>query len=183
MAEGTYEYEVERAELLGVTPPDRASWEAAQAERRQQEQVDYEIAQDAEIASQQEQLQNTGGKVDELNSILNITQKKINKFKTVCGSLTSLIKIRPGSAGGSTADLNGDGEPEKNDINTAIEALEDMQQAEADSTVTAAKKSMHEVGRKLSSHFDALDSLLMKTERAEASMRHQNQQMKKHLDK
>jgi hypothetical protein len=33
MAEGTYEYELERAELLGIDPPDRATFEAQQAKK------------------------------------------------------------------------------------------------------------------------------------------------------
>lgn len=34
MAEGTYEYECSRADLLGVNPPSRADWEAAEEVRR-----------------------------------------------------------------------------------------------------------------------------------------------------
>lgn len=34
MAEGTYEYECSRADLLGVNPPSRVDWEAAEEVRR-----------------------------------------------------------------------------------------------------------------------------------------------------
>lgn len=34
MAEGTYEYECSRADLLGVNPPSRGDWEAAEEVRR-----------------------------------------------------------------------------------------------------------------------------------------------------
>ena len=46
MAEGTDEFEVMRAELLGVQPPDRADFEAQQKERMaaQQEEIDTEQA-------------------------------------------------------------------------------------------------------------------------------------------
>lgn len=179
MAEGTYEYECERAELLGIDKPDLATWEASEEERRAKELEDIEIAQDAELANQSEETQGTSGKLDELNSILSMTQTKLNKFKTVCGSLTSLIKIRPGSAAGSSKDLSND--DQNNDINTAIEALDTMQQAEDE--VGAAKKTVQNVGKKITSQLNALDSLLSKAERAEASMHDQNQQMKQHLKK
>lgn len=37
MAEGTYEYECNRAELLGVSPPNRADWEEAERVRKENE--------------------------------------------------------------------------------------------------------------------------------------------------
>lgn len=37
MAEGTYEYECERAELLGVAPPNRADWEESERVRKENE--------------------------------------------------------------------------------------------------------------------------------------------------
>lgn len=37
MAEGTYEYECERAELLGIDPPNRADWEEAERVRKENE--------------------------------------------------------------------------------------------------------------------------------------------------
>lgn len=37
MAEGTYEYECERAELLGINPPNRADWEEADRVRKESE--------------------------------------------------------------------------------------------------------------------------------------------------
>lgn len=44
MAEGTYEFEAMRAELLGCEPPDREVFEAAQKERMaaEKEQIDAE---------------------------------------------------------------------------------------------------------------------------------------------
>lgn len=37
MAEGTYEYECERAELLGVEPPNRTDWEESERARKENE--------------------------------------------------------------------------------------------------------------------------------------------------
>jgi hypothetical protein len=38
MAEGTYEYECMRAELLGIDAPDRETFEAQLAKQREQEE-------------------------------------------------------------------------------------------------------------------------------------------------
>lgn len=79
--EGTYEYELERAELLGVEAPSKEQWEKQQDARREveQENEQAEIAQGLEI--EDEMIKNNHGKMDELNSILSATQMKINKFK------------------------------------------------------------------------------------------------------
>lgn len=37
MAEGTYEYECNRAELLGINPPSQADWEEAERVRKENE--------------------------------------------------------------------------------------------------------------------------------------------------
>lgn len=47
MAEGTYEYECERAELLGIEKPDRQTWEKSQQARFEQMQEEQDIAEDA----------------------------------------------------------------------------------------------------------------------------------------
>lgn len=40
MAERSYEYECQRAELLGIEPPNRVDWEEAERVRREQEQAE-----------------------------------------------------------------------------------------------------------------------------------------------
>lgn len=41
MAEGTYEYECNRAELLGISPPDKETFEAAfQARLEEENQIE-----------------------------------------------------------------------------------------------------------------------------------------------
>lgn len=40
MAEGTYEYECKRAELLGIAPPNRVDWEEAERVRKENEQAE-----------------------------------------------------------------------------------------------------------------------------------------------
>lgn len=81
--EGTYEYELERAELLGIEPLDRAKWQE-QNKARLEAQVEEEQAEIArELEGEDETLRNTRGKMEELNSILSATQMKINKFKVI----------------------------------------------------------------------------------------------------
>lgn len=109
MAEGTYEFEVMRAELLGIQPPDRAVFEEHQKERMsaEQEEIDTEqtkvilksynhrgnelIPIDSsywtlfqELDAQDETLKSGSGKLDDLNQILSITQQKLHKFKVSC---------------------------------------------------------------------------------------------------
>lgn len=43
MAEGTYEYECNRAELLGIELPDRAEWERAERDRKEETEEIEEI--------------------------------------------------------------------------------------------------------------------------------------------
>lgn len=79
--EGTYEYELERAELLGIEPISREKWEEQEKARKevQQEEEQTEIAR--ELEAEDEKLKSGHGKMDELNSILSATQVKLNKFK------------------------------------------------------------------------------------------------------
>lgn len=79
--EGTYEYELERAELLGVEPISLEQWEQDQKTRKEVEveQEQTEVA--AELENEGESAKRTHGKMDELNNILCATQMKINKFK------------------------------------------------------------------------------------------------------
>lgn len=79
--EGTYEYELERSELLGVEPISREAWNEQNKARLEAEveQEQTEVA--AELENEGESCKRTHGKMDELNSILTATQHKINKFK------------------------------------------------------------------------------------------------------
>lgn len=49
MAEGTYEYECMRAELLGIEKPNEEEFEKARAERLRREQEELEAAEAAVI--------------------------------------------------------------------------------------------------------------------------------------
>lgn len=90
--EGTYEAELERAELLGVEPMSREAWEA-QAKARREVEIEQEQTEIAEtLEGEDEKLKGGHGKMDELNSILNATQVKLNKFK-VKKSVLKMLSI------------------------------------------------------------------------------------------
>lgn len=96
--EGTYEYELERAELLGVEPISREKWEEQNKARLEaaQEQEQSEIAQVLE--GEDEQLKGAHGKMGELHNILSATQFKLNKFKVInliVFVLKLLINVKP----------------------------------------------------------------------------------------
>ncbi|XP_059607588.1 uncharacterized protein LOC132255528 [Phlebotomus argentipes] len=180
MAEGTYEYECMRAELLGVDPPDRETFEANRKAQLEAEQEAIASEQAQELDFQDEQIKGGHGKMDELNSILSMTQQKINKFKTVCGSLTNLLKIRPGSAAGE-ASGEATGETSQGDINDALDTLDTMRDNAAKTDTQEIRETSLNIQQKMTSQFGALDSLLNKAETAQLSMEQQNKEMKKFL--
>lgn len=79
--EGTYEYELERAELLGIEPISKEKWDEQMKARLEaaQDEEQNEVAR--EVEAEGETLKSGHGKMDELNSILSATQQRLNKFK------------------------------------------------------------------------------------------------------
>ena len=114
------------------------------------------------------------------------THKICFKFQTVCGSFTSLLKIRTSSPARSES-----GQPEQSsenseqatssNINDALDNLEKMKEVQEQSDVKFAKNQAIDISTKINKNMDALDSLLMKSEKAEMSLQHQNKQMSKFL--
>ncbi|XP_053680609.1 uncharacterized protein LOC128731508 [Anopheles nili] len=180
MAEGTYEYECMRAELLGLAHPSREEFEEKQKLRQETEVEEQLTEQLKEVDLQDESMQGTSGKMDELNSILTATQQKINKFKVACGSLTSLLKLRPSTPSHEPAASTEDGTaPEGKTINDALDTLDDMKELNAASEASVAKSAAQDIGQKMSAQLGKLDSLLYKADNATYSMKHQTDQMKK----
>ncbi|XP_052866700.1 uncharacterized protein LOC128272857 [Anopheles cruzii] len=188
MAEGTYEYECMRAELLGLGPPSREEFEAKMKLKHETEEEEQLTEQMKEVDLEDESLQGATGKMDELNSILTATQQKINKFKVACGSLTSLLKLRPSTpssdpaAAAPSAAPGGDHQPEAGQgksINDALDTLDTMKDLNADSDVTVAKSAAKDIGQKMTSQLGKLDSLLYRADNATYSMKHQTNQMNK----
>uniref|UniRef100_A0A182K087 t-SNARE coiled-coil homology domain-containing protein n=1 Tax=Anopheles christyi TaxID=43041 RepID=A0A182K087_9DIPT len=174
MAEGTYEYECMRAELLGLAHPSREEFEEKQKLRQETEVEEQLTEQLKEVDLQEESMQGTSGKMDELNSILTATQQKINKFKVACGSLTSLLKLRPSTPSQEPASGS-----EGKSINDPLDTLDTMKDLNASSDATVAKAAAQDIGTKVTSQLDKLDSLLNKADNATYSMKHQTDQMKK----
>ncbi|KFB40586.1 AGAP002723-PA-like protein [Anopheles sinensis] len=181
MAEGTYEYECMRAELLELAKPTREEFEE-KMRLRQETQVEEQLTEEMkEVDLQEESIQSTSGKMDELNSILSATQQKINKFKVACGSLTSLLKLRPSTPSSEPAAASGSEEPTDSgrSINDALDALDTMKDQEVASDAHVAKSAALDLGQKMSAQLGKLDSLLYKADNATYSMKHQTDQMKK----
>ncbi|XP_025163753.1 uncharacterized protein LOC105184924 isoform X2 [Harpegnathos saltator] len=140
-----------------------------------------------------------GGGLDELNSILSTTQKKLNRFKTVCGSLGTLLKVKVGSRSGTPhhkpEDLEPDAkqeqlqeprsaEPAATDEVMAVETLIEGNTCAAESDVQPnSNPKPIDLNQKMGSHLDKLDSLISKAENAQYSMQHQTKQMRKFLNK
>lgn len=210
--EGTYEYECMRAELLGLPRPSRQEFEESQKlkENVENEEQELEKMKVKKIISNQyqtncnyiyiifamihlqeidlndEQITDTQGKVDELNSILSNTQQKINKLKCACGSLTSYFKFR--SLGGSTSNSTNQSPAHQsqsvdggNSINDALDTLDEMKNVNEESKISFMKQSSIDVKNKVTSQLDKLDSLLRKSENAEIAMQKQNNDMKQML--
>ncbi|XP_039436494.1 uncharacterized protein LOC120418246 [Culex pipiens pallens] len=179
MAEGTYEYECMRAELLGVEKPNREEFEEKMRLRKETEQEEMLADQLTEVDLNDEQMGSTSGKMDELNSILSITQQRINKFKVACGSLTTLLKFRPSTPSEGAASGDQANEATSSSINDALETLDSMKEVQNASDASVAKTAATDLGQKMTCQLGKLDALLNKADNATYSMKHQTDQMKK----
>lgn len=105
-------------------------------------------------------------------------------LQTVCGSFTSLLRIRTGSPAPSEDRASTSShEVPSCSINNALDDLDKMKDVQNMSDLQFAKKEVSDFNSKATKNISALDSLLAKTEKAQMSMEHQNQQMKSHLRK
>ncbi|XP_017777676.1 PREDICTED: uncharacterized protein LOC108563494 [Nicrophorus vespilloides] len=183
MAEGTYEYECMRAELLGIDPPNYEDYlqkkkDEEEAKRAAQQHEEAEVENLKAAEEQGEELKGTAGKLDELNSILSATQKKIDRFKVRCGSVTELIKTKIGSISS-----NGESKPQEKG-SSSDQPQEEQQEEEVESVVAEAsgenpRKS--DLAKALDNHVDKLDTLLDKADNAQYSMQEQTKKMKRLL--
>ncbi|CAK9796498.1 hypothetical protein ANTPLA_LOCUS825 [Anthophora plagiata] len=186
-----YIHACERAELLGLPIPDEQEWKETQkTEEQNHAKDDQDEAVMQNLDSSNEAAQRIGGGLDELNSILTSTQKKINRFKTVCGSLGTLLKVKVGSKN-STPDhkltqrnyneaRDIDPETSTNEENLTLEISNDKELMENTETNTTVQKKI-DINEKMGSHLDKLDSLINKAENAQYSMQYQTKQMKRFL--
>ncbi|GJQ79911.1 hypothetical protein Trydic_g18355 [Trypoxylus dichotomus] len=187
MAEGTYEYECMRAELLGTEKPEYDEFLKKQKENDsrqiEEEQVDVENLKEAE--TQNEELQGVGGKLDELNNLLSLTQKKINNFKYRCNSVTSYMKSRLGNWSSSSSLDSSSIEAKKIEEEDDEGALESPQETETQSnklkSIPPESQRRSDLSKALDNHVDRLDAMLDKADNAHYSMQHQRKQMQSFL--
>ncbi|XP_076231832.1 uncharacterized protein LOC143177645 [Calliopsis andreniformis] len=186
-----YVHACERAELLGLPIPSEEEWKESQRienENQAGDENDDPVIQN--LDSSDESAQRISGGLDELNSILNATQKKINRFKTVCGSLGTLLKVKVGSRNNTPdhkiseqnhneiKDL--ENETLTNEETLTVELAVDKKPVE-NSKVEATSHKKIDINEKMGSHLDKLDSLISKAENSQYSMQYQTKQMKKLL--
>ncbi|XP_071563803.1 uncharacterized protein [Temnothorax nylanderi] len=193
-----YQHACQRAELLGLPRPSEEEWrqsQAAQIENRRCDDDDDDDAVVKDLDYADETAGRIGGGLDELHTILSHTQKKLNRFKTACGRMGTLLKVKVNSRGGTPRH-----KPEE--PNPDAEKLESQEKPESDEVMTvessddavvdaavvnAADSGVHpkklDLDKKMGSHLDKLDSLITKAENAQYSMQHQTKQMKKFLKK
>ncbi|XP_017871596.1 PREDICTED: formin-like protein CG32138 [Drosophila arizonae] len=178
----SYEEECQRAELLGLQPPDKAEFERKRSARLEQQLAEQEAAEAVMLEQQGESLRGAGGKLDELNSILSSTQQRLNRFKqTACGSLTNIF-TRGGSlsgASGASASMDVPGysmeqsaEPPQPPVQRQPQPMAPPTAAEV-AAAKAAKRAM------MDSQLDKLDSLINKADNAELAMSEQTKQMRR----
>ncbi|XP_017029064.1 uncharacterized protein [Drosophila kikkawai] len=168
----TYETECQRAELLGLQPPDRADFERKRQARLEHELAEQEAAEAVLLEQQDETLGGVGGKLGELNSILSSTQQKLNRFKqTACGSLTNIFS----RASSGSVDLTAGGTaagPTQEERPPVLAAKPPPTAAE----VSAAKAAKQ---KRMDSQLDKLDSLINQADNAQIAMSEQTQQMRR----
>ncbi|CAG9853561.1 unnamed protein product [Phyllotreta striolata] len=186
MAEGTYEYECMRAELLGLERPDYDEFTKKQLETVQKvaedEEADVEYIKEVDVES--EAMGRVSGKFDELNNILKKTQFKINRIKASCGSVAGLLKNRLGtfssqsSVDGDPADVEKTPKVEENTTNGEEKPVPTYKQ-EVSENGTPIRKS--ELAKALDKDLSSIDSMIAKAENAEISMAYQAKEMRKFM--
>lgn len=194
MSDEDYQHACERAELLGLSKPSEEEWRQTQTAQNENRCDDDDNAlQDLNYSD--EKARRIGGGLDELNSILNTTQKKLNRFKTVCGSLGQLLKVKVSSRGGTphhkpeepnpdgNQEIQKESEPATDEVMTVETSDDTTADAANNSANNGVQPKQIDLSEKMGSHLDKLDSLITKADNAQYSMQHQTKQMRKFLKK
>lgn len=178
-----------RAELLGIDKPD---YEEFMKNKKEKEEYLEETVNTENLKEFEHQNETTGGistGLDELNNILQGTQKKLNKFRASCGGITNLLKIKIGR---NPADQSNDKDidegvsqnNDKDELFSSNESDDISNNFESSKTNkdngTPIRKS--DLDRALDNNLDQLDLLNEKAERAHISMSEQTKQMKSYLN-
>ncbi|XP_043250685.1 uncharacterized protein LOC122396399 [Colletes gigas] len=183
-----YIHACERAELLGLPIPSEEEWKETREAEDNANDDDDEVIQN--LATSDEAAQRISGGLDEFNSILNATQKKINRFKTVCGSLGTLLKVKVGSRNNALDDKNIEQNHNETthihdetaaDKEELIAELSEEEKILDNTKPNPSTPKKLDINEKMGSHLNKLDSLITKAENVQYTMQHQTKQMKQIL--
>lgn len=141
------------------------------------------------LEQQDEALRGTGGKLDELNSILSSTQQRLNRFKqTACGSLTNIF-ARGGSLSGAASgsrsgsmDVTGSGidaPPSATGTESPVPVQRQPQPQAAPPTAAEVSAAKAAKQAKMDGQLDKLDALINKADNAQLAMTEQTKQMRR----
>ncbi|XP_066257954.1 uncharacterized protein [Euwallacea similis] len=156
MAEGTYEYECMRAELLGIEKPDYEDFMKKKADELSTNEEHFEAENMKEEYAQNEKLFHATGKLDELNTILKSTQRRINNFTA---PFSRFVRSKIGRPNDGTAQME-----ESNDM-TNCEKIESSSTSRRDP----------------SQNLSTIDNMIDKCEKAQLGMERQSKQMKRFM--
>ncbi|XP_028148805.1 uncharacterized protein LOC114342212 [Diabrotica virgifera virgifera] len=191
MAEGSYEYECMRAELLGIEKPDYDQFmkKAMEQAKKEIEEEEVDIEHLKEVDLEKEGINRMTGRLDELNNILKKTQSKINRMKASCGSVAGLIKTKIGSFSAQSsfdAEHTDPNEPScskatrtEGSGSSSPEEITTPENPQSSENGTSVRKS--EIQKALDKDLSALDAMIEKAENAQYAMNHQNKQMKRFI--
>ncbi|XP_024892391.1 uncharacterized protein LOC112467803 [Temnothorax curvispinosus] len=198
-----YQHACQRAELLGLPRPSEEEWrqsQAAQIENRRCDDDDDDAV-DA-VVEDLDHADETAGRItgglDELTTILSHTQKKLNRFKTVCGRMGTLLKVKVTSRGGTPRH-----KPEE--PNPDAEKLKSQEKPESDEVMTVESsddavvnpansddQEQIDINKKRASNLAKVEALIVKAENAQHTMQNSgvhpkqidlSKKMGSHLDK
>ncbi|XP_016966930.3 uncharacterized protein LOC108035745 [Drosophila biarmipes] len=173
----SYEQECQRAELLGLQPPDPEEFERKRQARLEHELAEQEAAEAVLLEQQDEGLANVGGKLGELNSILSSTQQKLNRFKqTACGSLTNIFSRAGSGSVDLSAGMGGSGAMASQEERPPVQDQPLAKPPPTAAEVSAAKAAKQ---KRMNSQLDKLDALINQADNAQIAMSEQTQQMRR----
>ncbi|KAF7273072.1 hypothetical protein GWI33_014183 [Rhynchophorus ferrugineus] len=177
-AEGTYEYECMRAELLGVEAPDYQQFMKEKAKREQAEREQLEAASSQLQEIQNDSLKKCNGKLDEFNSILRSTQQRLNNITSPFSKYIKSKIFRTSQTDPLSKPIEESQERSAEDNETQIDNEEDMDQIEL--TTDSSKNPDENI---VKSDKSIIDSMIDKFDSLQTGIEAQNKQMKRFIKK
>ncbi|XP_077270536.1 uncharacterized protein LOC143901818 isoform X2 [Temnothorax americanus] len=201
-----YQHACQRAELLGLPRPNEEEWRqsrAAQIENRRCDDDDDDAVDAVDLDHADETAGRITGGLDELTTILSHTQKKLNRFKTVCSRMGTLLKVKVTSRGGTPRhkpeEPNPDAEklksqekPESDEVMTVESSDDAVVDAAVANAANSDDQEQIDIDEKRASNMAKLESLIVKAENIQHAVRNSgvhpkqidlSKKMGSHLDK